>query len=280
MCRLFGFKSRLLSQVHKSLIAADNALMNQSSRHPDGWGVAYYVDRCPHLIRSVASAINDELFQRVSGVVSAQTVLAHLRKATIGDLNPLNTHPFQHGRWTFGHNGNIKDFDTHREALLKLISKELRPYLLGTTDSEIIFFILLSHLIKDSLYDSESIETNHLAICAKRAIQAIVDICGECHPKDSGPPTETFLSFILTNGDSMLGFHGGKDLHFSTHKLRCSDRAFCKHFSQSCEHKVEKGPVNHLIFASEELAGENVWAPIPFMEMVGIDRSLNLWKSF
>ena len=44
MCRLFGFRSVIPSQMHRSLIAADNALGRQSERHPDGWGVAYYVD--------------------------------------------------------------------------------------------------------------------------------------------------------------------------------------------------------------------------------------------
>ena len=41
MCRLFGFRSVIPSQVHQSLVGAENALMLQSDRHPDGWGVAW-----------------------------------------------------------------------------------------------------------------------------------------------------------------------------------------------------------------------------------------------
>ena len=31
-------------------MAADNALGTQSEQHPDGWGVAHYIDGAPHLV--------------------------------------------------------------------------------------------------------------------------------------------------------------------------------------------------------------------------------------
>src|SRR5262245_46837922 len=105
MCRLFGFRSVIPSQVHRSLLSADNALGAQSGRHPDGWGVAFYVDGAPQVTRSPTTALTCALFRRVSGVVASETVLAHVRKATQGEPSVLNCHPFQHGRWTFAHNG-------------------------------------------------------------------------------------------------------------------------------------------------------------------------------
>ena len=110
MCRLFGFRSVIASQVHQSLIEAENALGTQSDEHPDGWGVAFYVDKAPHVTRSPATALGDQLFHRLSGVVSSETVLAHVRKATQGENTVLNCHPFQHGPWTFGHNGEIAGY--------------------------------------------------------------------------------------------------------------------------------------------------------------------------
>ncbi|MEO0323985.1 MAG: class II glutamine amidotransferase, partial [Myxococcota bacterium] len=110
VCRLFGFRSVIQSQVHRSLVAADNALGRQSAGHPDGWGVAYYVDGAPHLTRSPGHALSDALFHRVSGVVSSETVLAHVRKATQGPKTVLNCHPFQYGRWVFAHNGDLPRF--------------------------------------------------------------------------------------------------------------------------------------------------------------------------
>ncbi len=59
MCRLFGFRSVIQSQVHRSLLDADNALAAQSSQHPDGWGVAFYVDGSPHVTRSSETALSE-----------------------------------------------------------------------------------------------------------------------------------------------------------------------------------------------------------------------------
>ena len=59
MCRLFGFRSVIPSQVHRSLLAAENALGTQSNQHPDGWGVAYYVDGAPHVTKNPITALGD-----------------------------------------------------------------------------------------------------------------------------------------------------------------------------------------------------------------------------
>ena len=120
MCRLFGFRSVIQGKVHTSLVEAENALGIQSFNHPDGWGVAYYLSDAPHLIKSEHSAVKDNLFKKVSGVVSSQTVLAHIRKATHGSKTVLNTHPFQYGKWIFAHNGNINNFNTHKKQLKKI----------------------------------------------------------------------------------------------------------------------------------------------------------------
>jgi glutamine amidotransferase len=146
MCRLFGFRSVIPSQVHRSLVAAENALGKQSNDHPDGWGVVYYVDGSPHITRSPETALGDALFHRLSGVVSSETVLAHVRRATQGPRTVLNCHPFQYGRWTFAHNGDIPRFESRREALLAEVSPRLRRFILGETDSEVVFFVFLSHL--------------------------------------------------------------------------------------------------------------------------------------
>ncbi|MBW2545887.1 MAG: class II glutamine amidotransferase, partial [Deltaproteobacteria bacterium] len=117
MCRLFGFRSVIQSQVHRSLMDADNALGTQSNDHRDGWGVAFYVDGTPHITRSPTTAIDCALFRRVSGIVASETVLAHVRRATNGELSVLNCHPFQYGKWVMAHNGDIQDFTKHRPEL-------------------------------------------------------------------------------------------------------------------------------------------------------------------
>src|ERR1051325_690286 len=146
MCRLFGFRSVIPSKVHRSLLAAENALGLQSNLHPDGWGVAFYVDGSPHVTRSPSTALGDALFHRLSGVVSSETVLAHVRKATQGAKTVLNCHPFQYGRWVFAHHGAIPELERFRAAVRAEVAPPLRRFILGETDSELVFFVFLSRL--------------------------------------------------------------------------------------------------------------------------------------
>lgn len=276
MCRLFGFRSVIQSQVHRSLIGADNALANQSSAHPDGWGVAYYVSEAPHLIRSAQAAFEDNLFSRVSGVVSSETVMAHIRRATNGNINPLNTHPFQYGRWVFAHNGNIKDFSRHRDKLLAAVAPRLRRFILGETDSEVLFFLILSKLSSRVDLSRKGCPVQDLADAVRSAVSEVVSIAGPFHGQDNGPPDETYLTFLLTDGEAMLAHQGGKNLYYSTYKSRCGERDTCPSFSFECENATKTGYINHLIFSSEPLSGENVWIPLKLGEMIGVDWGMKM----
>lgn len=272
MCRLFGFRSVIQSQVHRSLVQADNALCGLSEQHPDGWGVAYYVDGTPHLMRSATSALSDRVFQRVSGVVASETVVAHVRKATQGSLSVLNCHPFQHGRWVFAHNGDIPNFADQRESLLALVSPRLVRFILGDTDSEVFFFLVLTQLLRYGSLDSR-FALPDVTRALLRAVEQVRETCDRKSPKPS------LLTCILTDGATMLGHHGGKELFYSTHKARCADRDVCKKLSASCEAPTQDGLVNHLIFSSQPLSGENVWTEMLHSDVVGVDARMRLQDS-
>jgi predicted glutamine amidotransferase len=276
MCRLFAFRSVITSQVHRSLVGADNALVHQSHEHPDGWGVAYYIAGSPHIIRSLTSAVECQLFEKVSGIASSQTVLAHLRRATAGGMSILNTHPFQYGRWTFAHNGNIHGFDALRPALLERLHPDLRRFVLGDTDSELIFFLVMSRLGVNGSDLAGKVSLEDLASAAGEAVAEICELAGPMHHRDDGPPDQTYLSFIITDGELLLAHQGGKDLYFSTYKLRCPERDSCVFFAPNCENPAEGGKANHLLFASEPLQGDNCWLPMAHREIIGIDGEMNL----
>ncbi len=279
MCRLFGFRSVINSQVHRSLVSADNALGVQSERHPDGWGVAYYIGESPHLIKSSDQAVTDQLFHRVSGVVSSQTVLAHIRKATQGSQSPLNSHPFQYGRWIFAHNGNVKSFSAHHEELRGRIHPQFRRFVLGDTDSEVVFYLLLTHMQRHKDIHRDDFDVKDLAEAAQAAIAELIEVTGPLMV-DGGDPTrdENFLTFILTNGRIMLAHQGGQPLFYSTHKTRCPDRDVCPSFAPECERISQSGFVNHLVLSSEPLHGENVWIEMEPHAMVGVDRRMRLQR--
>lgn len=268
MCRLFGFRSVIPSQVHRSLLAAENAIGTQSEEHPDGWGVAYYVDGSPHVTKSPTLALGDQLFLRLSGVVSSETVLAHVRKATVGNKTVLNTHPFQYGRWVFAHNGNVPNFTEHRDALMGLIEPRLRRFVLGDTDSEAIFHVLLSQMLADAALDHAR-PVSSVIQALRRTLEVISTAVGETSVTDP-----LLLTLMITDGRVLAACHGGKDLYWSSYKNRCSDRDACASLSPECEAPTTTGRVNHCIISSEPLQGENVWERLTHGDVIGVDENM------
>ncbi len=127
-------------------------------------------------MRSPQAALGDQIFHRLSGVAASNTVLAHVRKATQGEKTILNCHPFQHGRWTFAHNGDIPNFSEHRETLRSMIPAPLRRFILGETDSETIFFLLLSEIEQ---YASLRLPfaVNPVAAAVRRTMARVREVC-------------------------------------------------------------------------------------------------------
>ncbi|MBR58447.1 MAG: class II glutamine amidotransferase [Myxococcales bacterium] len=269
MCRLFGFKSSIASQVHRSLLRAENALAVQSEKHPDGWGVAYYVGGIPHMIRNADTAVDDRLFQRVSGIVASNTVLAHLRKATVGEINLLNCHPFQYGPWVFAHNGEIPRFDEVADELRARIAPRFRRFIMGTTDSEICFYLFLTCLHQRTEITQRSVRFEY----AQAALQDTVAQIREVADAKLGEPS--LLTFLATNGDMIIGCHGGKELVYSTHKKRCTERDTCPAFSVECENPTD-GSINHVIISSEVISDEDIWQTLGPAKGIGVDHRMNV----
>jgi glutamine amidotransferase len=249
-------------------MAADNALGVLSEQHPDGWGVAFYVEGAPHVARSPSTAGTDKLFHRVSGVVSSETVLAHVRKATTGEVSVLNCHPFQYGRWTMAHNGDVRRIGEHRESLVGEIAPKLRRYVLGDTDSEVAFFVFLTRLARGRSL-SDRFEAAEVITALDETVALLRDRCDQ-------PDSKSTLTFIVTDGSVMAAHQGGKELNLSTYKGRCGDRDQCASLSPECEAPTKTGRVNHFILSSEPLEGENVWEPLHEGETIAVDWNMHL----
>ena len=280
MCRLYGFRSAIDSAIHQSLVAAENAMARQSSVHRDGWGVAFYVDRFPQVVRNDAQALSDTLFREVSAVVSTRTFLAHIRQATAGSVRVLNCHPFQHGAWTFAHNGQICGFSDPavKARIDALIDPRFRRFVLGDTDSERFFYVVLSRLARqiDDL-QHPAVSTRHVETALQQSISEIVAAAA---PDSVCPERPTRLNLLLTNGRLLFGYKRGVDLYFSTHKTRCPERSTCWAFHEDrCESAVAEGIVQHLLVSSEVISeGTNVWEPLSDDEYVAVDHAMNFHR--
>ncbi len=110
--------------------------------HHDGWGIAFFEGAgVRHFVdhqAAVASPVA-ELIKRYP--IKSTNVIAHIRKATQGQVALENCHPFVRelwGRyWVFAHNGDLKEFAPE-------LNGAFRP--VGSTDSELAFCYLLQQL--------------------------------------------------------------------------------------------------------------------------------------
>ena len=65
-------------------------------------------------------------------------------------------------------------------------------------------------------------------------------------------------------------------IYYSTYKNKCADRDVCPSFATECESPTMSGHVNHLVFSSEPLEGENVWHELAPNQIVGVDWRMQL----
>ncbi|MCC6750477.1 MAG: class II glutamine amidotransferase [Deltaproteobacteria bacterium] len=279
MCRLYGFRSSVTSRVHRSLVDAENALARQSERHRDGWGLAYYIGRFPHLIRNDQQALTDGLFADLSAVVATRTFVAHIRQATVGEVSVLNCHPFQHGAWILAHNGEIAGFGRDaelRREIMNAVDERFRGGILGRTDSEVLFHLFLSRLARqvDDIQDL-GVDAGRALAALSETVETVLEIC-----RRYGRDGDCRLTVLLTNGSVMVGYRHRRELFFSTYKTHCPDRESCHAFDATrCEQPPRDGIVKHLIVASERLSDTgHVWQELADGEFVAVDHLMRVQR--
>lgn len=152
MCRLAAFfgPTRPLADI---VIAPNHSLVAQSqeaqeailSVNGDGFGMAWYGDQPePGLYRDVLPAWSDSNLLSLCTHISAPLFLAHVRASTEGETSRVNCHPFTHDRWSFMHNGQTGSFSMIRRQLEARLSNDLYARRKGSTDSELLFLLLLN----------------------------------------------------------------------------------------------------------------------------------------
>src|SRR5438067_1903345 len=137
----------------------------RTDTHHDGWGIAFFEGAGVRHFVDHQAAIASPIAELIKHYpIKSLNVIAHIRKATQGQVALENCHPFVRemwGRyWVFAHNGDLKGFDP-------VLDGPYRP--VGNTDSERAFCFLLQQL-RDRFGDTAP------AMPALRA--AIADLVG------------------------------------------------------------------------------------------------------
>jgi predicted glutamine amidotransferase len=256
MCRLFGSRSRVPGGFAHELLHGSNALRVQSREHPDGWGLGWYEGRTPRVVRSLTPAHGDAQFEQLSSFLNAETVVAHVRRASVGRISYENTHPFRRGPWLFAHNGTLPGWDGVRAALEERIDPSLRAELEGETDSERCFHLFLSRLRRRCDLDEADVPSALAALGETvAAVRELVD------PVAGAASSTTFLA---TDGRIMVACRRGRTLHVSS------------------PDPDAEGRVPFVAVASEDPTGDAPpagrfrWRSLPEGALLGIDAELRL----
>lgn len=159
MCQLLGMNCNVPTDICFSF-EGFSARGGRTDEHQDGWGIAFFeglgcrlfLDVKPASSRSEGTASPIAELVRHYPIHSTH-VIAHIRKATFGEVSLENCHPFRRelwGRyWVFAHNGDLPDFEPQNSGVYRPV---------GQTDSEKAFCLLLNTLRETFGSEKPSIE--------------------------------------------------------------------------------------------------------------------------
>lgn len=158
MCRLVAYlgpqialERVILQPVHSLIVQSQQAREAKLSVNGDGFGIAWYGTRPdPGLYKDMLPAWSDGNLLSLCQHIASALFMAHVRASTEGETARANCHPFTHGRWSFMHNGQTGDFHRLRRVLEGRLSDDLYALRRGTTDSELLFLLLLRSGLEQS----------------------------------------------------------------------------------------------------------------------------------
>jgi len=114
----------------------------QTDTHHDGWGIAFFEGAGVRHFVDHQAAVASPIAQLIKRYpIKSKNVIAHIRKATQGQVALENCHPFVRELWgqywVFAHNGDLK-------AFAPVLDGAYHP--VGSTDSELAFCYILQQL--------------------------------------------------------------------------------------------------------------------------------------
>ncbi len=269
MCRLYTFRSNHPRKVECELIEAQNSLLAQSTQDArgesnlDGWGLGTYHDGAPRVVRQAEPANESQDFRREAGRVHTTNVIAHVRRATVGVSTHENTHPFTFHSSIMAHNGTIGPFYDLRPRMIEQMTGHHRTAVLGSTDSEHFFHLLLSR--------REQYPDDDLADSLRRTMSDVVAMSEQIDPH-----AELALNIILTDGEVTVGSRLGRSLYAiereEVHACLICDGAI--HIQS--EPTV---PYRAVVIASEIITTDEEWEEVREGTVWRIDGSIRLTRS-
>ena len=187
MCQLLGMNAN----TPTDLVFSFTGFSTRAEEHKDGFGIAFFEGAGVRLMVDAQSARQSPIAEMVRRYpIRSESVVAHIRKATQGQVTLANTHPFVRelwGRyWVFAHNGDLKGFEPRLHGAFRPV---------GETDSERAFCWLMQELAK-----------------AHASVPTIDELTATLRELAAVPAAHGSFNFILSNG-AALWAHCSTRLH-------------------------------------------------------------------
>ncbi|NBC86021.1 MAG: class II glutamine amidotransferase [Bacteroidetes bacterium] len=279
MCRLYGLQATHPTTAACELLDAQNALIRQSREdarglsNPHGWGVGHIVDSATGCARQVKPAGESADYRERALAAEGTTVLAHVRRATVGSPDPMNTHPFRHGNALLIHNGHVPAFDAVRPHLLERIEADRERLIQGTTDSEHVLALLLQ--LRDERPEASLRDVTQSAIQHLQAWVRDARSGATVEPTDAdlqALPHEDLvdilgLNLLWTDGTVLAGSRLNRTLWL----LERDTVPTCSICGQEHAHPPGDASYRASVLASERITDEG-WSAVPNGTVFTVDR--------
>jgi predicted glutamine amidotransferase len=257
MCRLFGLHAGtgVVTATFWLLDAPDN-LAAQSRRNPDGTGLGVFDgQRRPQVRKQPIAAWQDAEFATEAHDMTGTTFIAHVRYATTGSHDVVNTHPFLQDDRIFAHNGVLEGLDV-LDARLRAVS--IADLVLGQTDSERVFALITSSI------RARGADVAAGLVDAVRWLAANVPIYA--------------VNVLLSTATDMwaLRYPEANELHVLDRREALPDSSFrlrTKRIRADSDHLRLRPSV---VFASEPMDDDPRWRLIDPGELVHVDAELQI----
>ncbi|KJY88640.1 glutamine amidotransferase [Vibrio neptunius] len=157
MCRWLAYQGESI-YLDKLVYEPEHSLVHQSLDarkavtrvNADGFGLGWYTERdTPGQFHEVLPAWGDENLRSLTHHIRSHRFMAHVRSSTGTQVSRSNCHPFIIDNWMFLHNGQIGEFEKVKYELQKQLPESLFLKRMGTTDSELIFLLMLENGLRE-----------------------------------------------------------------------------------------------------------------------------------
>jgi len=268
MCRLYGFRANAPTKVECTLVHAQNALLLQSradlrgKSHPDGWGIGFYHNTIPEVERRASAAYEDLHFSATAERVYSETVIAHVRMATVGQPLVSNTHPFSYGRWIFAHNGTLSGFARLCRRLEHEVDAEFAAHRVGETDSELIFVWMLTRMARAGI--SPELHCDDTTSLVQLVTESVRQLAAESAASGERGPAR--LNFMLTDGKILVASRWNHTLYWvARHGIHDCEICGIPHVHEQPGHEYRA-----VVVASEPISHES-WLELPEHSILSVD---------